>query len=405
MEETGFAVVGVRNFADSYIDYIRTLEGEGLRLSGVVIRDQVKNAERAAELRSEGVRVFDSYDELLSEGREYVDVVGIPTSIPTHDDLTIEAMERGYDVLMEKPPTPTVEQMDNLRRAAAETGKMCSVGFQFIHSPSVRELKEMILAGELGELDTLACWGKWRRVRSYYERNPWAGRATLDGELVLDGPMHNALAHYLNNMLFLAGDSTHEAAELETVKAELYRGHSYIESPDTSCLHAETVDGTDIYFYVTYAPEETSGPVIEVEGSEGSATWWMDETAEVETAGGESVELDSSEGDPHHEVFRATARYYHGEQDELWCTLDNSRPFVVAINGAYESAGRIREIPGEYVREFEDEDGEYVTVVDGVDDVIAEAFEDRKLYSETGAEWTTATEPVDVRDYERFSPF
>jgi len=405
MEKTGFAVVGVRNFADAYIEFIRDLEDEGLRLTGVVIRDQVKNAERAAELRSEGVRVFDSYDELLSEGEEYVDVVGIPTSIPTHDDLTIEAMERGYDVLMEKPPTPTIEGMDNLRRATKRTNKMCSVGFQFIHAESIRRLKELILDGRLGELDTLACWGKWRRTRSYYERNPWAGRATLDGELVLDGPMHNALAHYLNNMLFLAGGSTHEAAELETVEAELYRGHTYIESPDTSCLHAETTDGTDIYFHVTHAPEEHAGPVIEIKGTEGSASWRMTGETDVETADGESMSFTGRDEDSHLEVFRAATRYHNDNQDELWCSLDNSRPFVVAINGAYESAERIRRIPEEYVREFENEDGEYVTVVDGVDDVIAEAFEERKLYSETGAAWTTPTEPVDVRDYERFTPF
>lgn len=405
MQQTGFAVVGVRNFADKYIEYVQALEDEGIQLSGVVIRDQVKNAERAAELRSEGVRVFSSFDELLSEGRGAIDVVGIPTSIPTHDDLAIEAMERGYDVLMEKPPAPTVEQVDNIRRTAEETGRMCSVGFQFIYSPSIRELKALILDGELGDVETLAAWGKWRRTRSYYERNPWAGRSILDGDLVLDGPMHNALAHYLNNMLFLAGDDLHEAAELSTVRAELYRGHTYIESPDTSCVHAETVDGTDIYFYVTHAPEEHDGPVIDVEGTEGSARWWMDETAEVETASGESIELASSEDDPHHEVFRATARYYHGEQDALWCNLDNTRPFVVAIDGAYESAERVQEIPEQYVREFENDDGEYVTIVDGVDDVIAEAFEERTLYSETGVDWATTTEPVDVADYQRFTPF
>ena len=58
--------------------------------------------------------------------------------------------------------------------------------------------------------------------------------------------MHNALAHYLNNMLYIAGPNMDSSAELRFVRAELYRARPFIESDDTSCLEAETTSGVKI---------------------------------------------------------------------------------------------------------------------------------------------------------------
>ncbi|MFB6150878.1 MAG: Gfo/Idh/MocA family protein [Haloarculaceae archaeon] len=405
MTETGFAVVGVRNFADTHIENIRSLPDDDLRLTGVLVADQVKNAARTAELRSEGIWVFDSYRELLETGHGSVDVISLPTSIHTHASMAVEAMEHGYDVLLEKPPTPTVEQHDRMRDAVRETNHFCSIGFQYMHSPTIRRLKQLIVDGELGSVEEIACKGYWPRTRSYYERNPWAGRQVYDGNLVLDGPMHNAFAHYLQNMLFLAGTDVHEAASPTEVTAELYRGHTYTDAPDTTSVQLRTDTGVDVSFYVTHAPEQRLDPYMEITATEGSVEWRQDgERTLVDYDGGETLEFDNRGGDPRLNVLTVTADYATGDRDELYCTPENTRGFVEAVNAAYRSARWIHPIPEEYVSEFDD-DGEYRTIVEGMDGVLDEAFEDRKLISETGVEWGVESRPVDASSVERFRPF
>ncbi len=406
MEKVFFAVVGVRNFAKEHINFIKQLEEEGnIKLGAVVVEDKRKNFESRKELKREGIEIYDSFSELLEKGKKLIDVITLPTAIHTHAPMAIKAMESGYNVLLEKPPAPTIQELDKIIETEKRTKRFCSVGFHMIHSRTIRKLKEIILRGELGEIREISCKACWPRFKSYYTRNEWAGKTIYDGHIVLDGPMHNALAHYLNNMLYLLGPSMNESASLKTVKAEFYRAHTYIEAEDTSCLKAEAVNGAKVYFYVTHASERTRDPYMEIVGTEGRAFWEFSEKAKVVLNHGEVLEFDNQGVNPHLEVFRVTAQKQLGLIEELWSTPANSRPFVVAINGAYESAGKIVPIPRESVREFETEDGEYKTVLEGIDEIIDEAFEKKALFSDLGIKWATPSTEINVEDYKTFNPF
>lgn len=406
MHKTRYAVVGVRNFAEAHINNIKNVEKEGLaKLAAVVVRDQVENAEKVAELKRDGVKIFQSYEELLEEGKDLIDVISLPTPIHSHAEMAIKGMRHGYDILLEKPPTATIDELDYLIKVQKETGKMCAVGFQFIHSRSIRKLKELIVAGKLGEIKETACKGCWIRYKSYYDRTAWAGRSVWNGRIILDGSLQNALAHFLNNMLFLASPNSDESAELKTIRAELYRAHTYIKAEDTTCLEAETLNGTKIYFYVTLAPEQNQDPYIEITGTKGKAYWHYNEKTVVEFNNGEKMEFDNEGVDPWEEVIRVAAKVHQGIIAKPYSTLENSRNFVIAVNGAYDSAKKVRPIPEKYVKEFTTADNEFKTELQDIEEIIGRAFQERKLFSDLGVEWAQKTETVNVEGYHEFNPF
>lgn len=406
MNNARLAVIGVRNFADTHIKNIKKLEKEGIvRLVAVVAIEQIKNAERINELKKEGIEVFSSFDQLLREGKDFVDVIVLPTSIHSHAELAIRGMKDGYNILLEKPPAATIDELDSIIKTEKETGRFCSIGFQFIHSRSIRRLKDFIVDGKLGTIKELACKGYWPRYKSYYERNSWAGKTIWNGRIVLDGPMHNGLAHFLNNMLFLASPNPNESAELKSVRAELYRAHTYIKSDDTSCLEAETKDGVKIYFYVTHAPKDTQDPYMEIIGTKGKVYWNFNEDTEIHLDDDEIVRFDNDGIDPWLEVIRITAKTHIGLLDKPYSTPENSRNFIIAINGSYESAKKIRPIPHKYVREYVTKDNEYKTELKDIDNIMDTAFKERKLLSDLGVEWAHRTESINVEDYTEFNPF
>lgn len=408
MKTVAFAVVGVRNFAQSHIRTIKKLEEEGIgRLQAVVVRDQEGRQDGSArllqELEAQGVVLFDSYEQLLQEGQGLVDLITLPVAVHAHYDLAKQGMEAGYSLVLEKPPVPTVQQVDDLICLEQQTGQFCSVGFQMIHSPSLRKLKEEVCAGRLGELKEITCRGYWPRDGAYYSRNGWAGRAVVDGMLVLDGPIHNALAHYLNNMIFISGPALDTSADLRWIRAELYRSRPFITSDDTSCLEAETTAGTHLYFYVTHSPRSQFDPVMEVVGTKGTATWNYEGECEIETQDG-TERFDNGGVDPWLEVMRVSAKVHRGELARPYSTLANSRSFVVAINGAYDSARYIRPIPQEFVESTLSGPKECAVVKD-IDELLDQACAQRKLLSDLGVPWAVSTPRIDLQDYKEFSPF
>jgi predicted dehydrogenase len=117
-------------------------------LSWLCDLDETHRSEFAA--RYPGVRVTDSFDELLAA--DDVDAVVIATPVPTHYALARQALEAGKHVLVEKPPAMKGAEIDELAAIAAERDLALMPGHLLLYHPAVRKLKDLIDAGELGEV-------------------------------------------------------------------------------------------------------------------------------------------------------------------------------------------------------------------------------------------------------------
>jgi predicted dehydrogenase len=103
-----------------------------------------------ARRRLPTVQTTTSVNDVL--GDPEVDAVLIATPIGTHYQLSKAALLAGKHVLVEKPLTSSPEQCVDLTALAAVRHLTLMVGHTFIYSPPVRKIKELIDAGELGEV-------------------------------------------------------------------------------------------------------------------------------------------------------------------------------------------------------------------------------------------------------------
>jgi predicted dehydrogenase len=81
-----------------------------------------------------------------------VDAVAICTPIHTHFQLASAALEAGKHVLVEKPLTDSVETAEALVEMADHRGLTLQVDHTFVYGGAVRKIREIIDAGELGDL-------------------------------------------------------------------------------------------------------------------------------------------------------------------------------------------------------------------------------------------------------------
>jgi predicted dehydrogenase len=109
------------------------------------------NEERRAEFapRYPGAQMTGDFDELLASD---VDAVVVATPVPTHYELAKRALEAGKHVLVEKPPAMQAVEMDELVAIAAERDLTLMPGHLLLYHPGVVKLKQLIAAGELGDV-------------------------------------------------------------------------------------------------------------------------------------------------------------------------------------------------------------------------------------------------------------
>jgi predicted dehydrogenase len=100
-------------------------------------------------------KLYADFDELVAD--DGIEGVVIATPVPTHYELAKRALAAGKHVLVEKPPAMREVEIDELVEAAAERDLTLMPGHLLLYHPGVRKLKELIDAGELG--DVLCVYG------------------------------------------------------------------------------------------------------------------------------------------------------------------------------------------------------------------------------------------------------
>jgi predicted dehydrogenase len=353
------------------------------------------------QFQADGVEVFADAVEMFGKLSGKIDAVFVPTGIHTHCELACAAMRCGHHVYLEKPPAATVQEVDRMLAAAAETGRMCALGFQMIFSRSMEELKQRVVAGALGAVRRVRTWAHWFRTDAYYARNEWAGRMKLGDAWVLDGPSNNALSHEIANLLCLASPRPRAFAIPKTVRAELYHARD-ISGEDTSSIHIRTVEGPELWFTVSHCTAgEHTGPWIEMDCSEAVAHWDRTGAVTIEHADGRTESLPADDGARTRALANFTEAVRAGDASLLKCDLTMGRNFTLALNGAWESSGGSHPIDPKYVRR-EGKGGDGRTVVEGLREAIDRCAAEAELFSDAGCPWAVRTEPFDLTGYRGF---
>jgi D-xylose 1-dehydrogenase (NADP+, D-xylono-1,5-lactone-forming) len=106
----------------------------------------------AAELAKECgcPKVYDSYDALVDDPE--IDAVYIPTTGETHHFWTLRAARAGKHVLCEKSLATTVIEAEEMVAACEKAGVILQEAFMWRHHARTKKVKELLAAGEIGEL-------------------------------------------------------------------------------------------------------------------------------------------------------------------------------------------------------------------------------------------------------------
>ena len=106
---------------------------------------------------------YASHVEMLADKSLKLDAVSVCTYNRQHAQPTIDALNAGVNVLLEKPFTVTLDEAVEVIRAEKKSGKILSLGFQPRMDVNMQQIKKIVQSGALGQVYYIQTGGGRRR--------------------------------------------------------------------------------------------------------------------------------------------------------------------------------------------------------------------------------------------------
>ena len=127
-------------------------------VSGVLSSNPERAIQAGKDIGLPPDRIHASVTAMLdaeAERDDGVDVVAIMTPNDSHFDYAVAALERGFDVICDKPMTNTGAEAEALHQKVQDTGLVFCLTHNYTGYPMVRQARAMVEAGQLGHPKTM----------------------------------------------------------------------------------------------------------------------------------------------------------------------------------------------------------------------------------------------------------
>ncbi|MBF8377985.1 Gfo/Idh/MocA family oxidoreductase [Alicyclobacillus mali] len=144
----GLGSRGISMFGRDLVTHYRDVA----RITGLCDRNEGR-VRYAQEVLGKDIPGFTDFDEMLDNVE--CDCVIVTTMDATHDHFIVKALERGKDVITEKPMTIDAERCRRILDAERRSGRTVRVTFNYRYAPYKTEIKRLLQEGIIGEVHSV----------------------------------------------------------------------------------------------------------------------------------------------------------------------------------------------------------------------------------------------------------
>lgn len=136
------------------------LDNRAALVAGALSSDPARAKASAADYDIAPSRAYGSYAEMFDAERklpagERIDFVSIATPNHMHFPVARAAVEAGFHVVCDKPMTLTLAEAEELAALVQGSNVVFAVTHNYTGYPLVRQARQMILSGELGDIQAI----------------------------------------------------------------------------------------------------------------------------------------------------------------------------------------------------------------------------------------------------------
>jgi len=175
MNKIKIAAIGCGNRSSVYLSIMMEHFSEKFEITALA--DPVEERRNLIGSFQQGgeIRYFESADDFLKE-EKLADALIIATQDDFHFEPSMKALEKGYDLILEKPISNNLEEVIILAEKAEELNRKVLICHVLRYSPFYNKLKEVLdsgIAGSIISIDALEGVNPWHHAHSFVRGN-WA---------------------------------------------------------------------------------------------------------------------------------------------------------------------------------------------------------------------------------------
>lgn len=252
-----------------------TLDRQADLVAGALSSSPERSREAAGAFGIDPQRAYGSYQQLLdSEAAmpedQRIQFVSIATPNFTHCQIACDAMEAGFHVVCDKPMTISLSDAERMVRTAEQTGRVFALTHNYSGYPLMRQARDLIAAGELGEVIAVRAtyvqgWMHGMKPDDHPARGAWKSDPSKNGQA---GSLGDVGTHAFHLASFVTG--LQPTAVLSSMQS--YSAHHQLDDYGHALLQLQGgATGMITWSQVTHG--RLNDLTIEVDGTKAALSW------------------------------------------------------------------------------------------------------------------------------------
>jgi predicted dehydrogenase len=361
------------------------LDNRAVLVAGALSSDPAKAKASAPDYDIKPERAYGSVKDMIAgelklPASERIDLVAVATPNHTHFEIAKAFAEAGFNVMCDKPMTFDLAQAEELAKVVEKSGVVFGVTHNYTGYPLVRQARDMVLGGQLGEINAIRAfyiqgWLRTKLEASGQKQADWrtdpkrSGAAGCWGDI---GTHAYNLGRYITGLI-----PDQISCSLKT----FVEGRALDDYGAALIRYTNGALGTVTASQISHGRENDIW--IEIDGTKGAVEWHQEEPNKM---------LYRVNGEPHKLYTRAGGPYL-GATAGASTRIPSGHPeaFLEAFANVYTAAyaDMIKRAAGQ---KFDGKNTLYPNVADGVDGMnfIAQCV----TSSQEGGAWRSLKHPL-----------
>lgn len=335
------------------------LDNRATLVAGALSSDPARAKASAPDYDIPPERAYGSYTELLAaeaKRPDKVDFVSITTPNHMHFPIAKAAIEAGFNVVCDKPMTFDLAQAEELAALVKKSGVVFALTHNYTGHPLVRQARDMILNGELGEINAIRAFyiQGWLRTRLETGGQKQASWRTDPKQSGAAGCFGDIGSHAYNLSRFITG----LLPDKVSCQLRAFEPGRALDDYGTALIKFKNgALGTVTASQITHGRENDIW--IEVDGTKASLEWHQEDPNKLWLR---------QNGQPHKLYYRDPNAPFTTARAKAACRIPSGHPegYLEAFANIYTAAydNIVRRLAGETVDQA---NSLYPNVADGVD--------------------------------------
>lgn len=215
-----YALIGCGRIATNHI---KAAVNNDLEISAVcdVLPEKMEELLIKHNLQDDNsIKRFENYKKMIDEVEP--DLISIATESGIHAEIALYCIEKGINIIIEKPMAMSIEDADKIIKLSEEKSVKVSACHQNRFNLAIQQLRKAVETERFGKLSHGTIHVRWNRNEDYYTQAPWRGTWEQDG-----GALMNQCIHGIDLLRWMLGD---EIEEVYGVTRQQF--HDYLEAED-----------------------------------------------------------------------------------------------------------------------------------------------------------------------------